>query len=505
MTPSHPRHGYVAVGDRLIHYVARGRGPVVVLLHASPADSRTLAPLIDRLAAHCCALALDTPGHGMSDPLAAAEPDIDEFGVALLETLAALKLDRVHLYGTHTGAKIALSAALRAPGQVASLTLDGVGIPTLEERADQLARYTVTWPPRSDGSHLVQGWHQARNMFLFWPWYAENPGHALHDAMPPVDDLHTIAHGMLWAGDRYPLAYRAAFRFDPTPALARLTVPTTIVAAPDDPLRGHLARLGPLPHAVRIDTTATDRAARLAVVRAQLAAHRDAMHADAYSLPASLGSRRQFAATALGDVHASLGAPAGAQTVVIAPLGARPAPPSDESVVVFELPGTGRSSLTEPTRLGIDSLVEALVTACAAADAKPRVVRSSGSTAAVGGALAEALGVAAELSGPPGRLDGRDLPDLRPRPDGGHLLAAWHLVRDAAMAHLSQHGRWPGAYGDLPDLELLQEHSLGLAGSWQTLPAVYAACRGEPMPTPNDRPGAWDPLARPARLPGRRL
>lgn len=48
MTPPHPRHGYVAVGERLIHYVARGRGPVVVLLHASPGDSRTLAALIDR-------------------------------------------------------------------------------------------------------------------------------------------------------------------------------------------------------------------------------------------------------------------------------------------------------------------------------------------------------------------------------------------------------------------------------------------------------------------------
>lgn len=504
MTPPRPRHGYVAVGQRLIHYVARGRGPVVVLLHASPADSRTLAPLIDRLAAHCCALALDTPGHGMSDPLASAEPDIDDYGTVLLETLAALNLDRVHLYGTHTGAKIGLSAALRAPGQVASLTLDGVGISTPEERADQLARYTVTWPPRSDGSHLVQAWHQARNMFLFWPWYAEHPGHALHDAMPPVEDLHTIAHGMLLAGDRYPLAYRAAFRFDPTPALARLTVPTTIVAAPDDPLRGHLARLALLPSAVRIDATATDLAARLAVVRAQLAAHGDAVHADAGGLPASVGGRRQFAATALGDVHASLGDQAPADTVVIAPLGAQPAPPEGERVLMLELPGTGRSTLADPTRLGIDSLAESLATACAAAGVQPRVVRSSGSTAALGSALGAAVGAAAELTGPAGRLDERELPDLRPRPDGGHLLAAWHLVRDAAFAHLSRHDRWPGGCGDVPDLELLQARSLGLAGSWQTLPAVFAACRGEPIQPPDGRPGEWDPLARPARFPGAR-
>jgi pimeloyl-ACP methyl ester carboxylesterase len=502
--PPHTRHGYLAVGERLVHYVARGRGPAVVLVHASPADSRTLAPLVDGLAADFCALALDTPGHGLSDPLAAAEPEIDDYATALLETLSALKLDRVHLYGTHTGAKIALSAALRAPGQVASLTLDGVGISTPEERADQLARYTITWPPRSDGSHLVQAWHQARNMFLFWPWYAEHPGHVLHDAMPPVEDLHTIAHGMVLAGDRYPLAYRAAFRFDPTPALARLTVPTTIVAAPDDPLRGHLARLAPLPPAVRIDATATDLAARLAVVRAHLAAPGGASSADADALPATPGSRRQFAATALGDVHVSLGDPAPADTVVVAPLGARAAPPEGERALVLELPGTGRSTLTEPSRLRIDTLAESLATACAAAGAQPRLVRSSGSTAAVGSALAQALGVRSELTGPAGRLGAGDLPDLQPRADGGHLLAAWHLVRDAAIAHLSRHGRWPGAPGDAPDLHLLQERALGLAGSWQTLPAVHAACGGDAMPAAAGEPGQWDPLARPMRSPGRR-
>ena len=494
---SRSRHGYVAVGSRLVHYTARGEGQVVVLLHASPADSRTLEPLIRELATDCCVVALDTPGHGLSDPIDVAEPTVDDYGARLLETLVALRLPVVHLYGTHTGAKIALSAALQAPAEVASLTLDGIGVSTADEREDQLARYTVTWRATTDGSHLVQAWHQARNMFLFWPWYAENPARALPGAMIPVDDLHTIAHGMLQAGDQYPLAYRAAFRFDPTEALAAVDVPTTIVAAPDDPLRAHLDRLATLSARVRIDATATDLAARIAVIRAQLKEHAAATEAGAGELPSTSDGRRFFTSTPLGEVHGSAGDPQPAETLVLAPLGARLDAAAGARDLVLELPGTGRSTLDSGAELNASRMAESVVVA--AEVARPTSVRCTASTAAVGRAVAELLGVPRNVVGPRGRFDEDLFAHLRPRPDGAHLLAAWHVVREAAITQVFEQGCWPGACGDAPDLALLHDRAVSLAGSWRTLAAVYAVSHDTgQLPPAATGPGEFDPLAGPA-------
>ena len=501
VSPAQPRHGYASVDNRLVHYVTCGRGPAVILLHASPGDARTLAPLIGALGDDICAIALDTPAHGMSDPLAAATPSIDDYGAALVDTLSALQLDRVHLYGTHTGAKIGLSAALQAPHRIASLTLDGVGISTPAERSDQLARYTPTWPPRTDGSHLVQAWHQVRNMFLFWPWYTEQRENCLHDAMPPVADLHNAAHGLLLAGDRYPLAYRAAFQFDPTPALTCVTVPTTIVASPDDPLRAHIARLDPLPETVQIDPSTSDLASRAAVVRANVAANSGGQDVADLRLRSTPGGPRQFITTALGDVHVSTGTEAPADTVVVAPLGARLDADPGDSTLVIELPGSGRSTLGGSLPLDLSVLAECLTEVCATAGAQPHTVRASGSSAAAARELAFQLHARLETSGLGGRIDPTDLPDLSPRPDGTHLLMAWHLVRDAALAHLGTHGRWPGSRGDMPDLELIQARTISLTGSWMTLPLIYAACAGDAAATAADRPGMWDPLASGSRRP----
>ncbi|MFC6677157.1 alpha/beta fold hydrolase [Nonomuraea ferruginea] len=228
---------FVTVNGRQVHYARAGRGLPVVLLHASPGDWRPLRELAAELARSFTVYALDTPGHGGSDPLPAPDPDMAGYGAALGETLTALGLERVHLYGTHTGAKIALSLAAARPELVVSLVLDGVGVSTPEERADQLAHYLPPVEPRSDGGHLVAAWHQVRNMFLYWPWYDERAASRLTAVPPPASYLHEVTTGLLEAGANYPLAYRAAFTCDPVPLLARLTVPTLVLASPADPPR----------------------------------------------------------------------------------------------------------------------------------------------------------------------------------------------------------------------------------------------------------------------------
>lgn len=475
MPSSEPWHRYVAVSGRLVHYVVAGRGPVIVLQHASPGDWRSLAWLVAALAEDYCVLALDTPGHGLSDPLAVEQPEITHYGSALLDTLTTLGLERVHLYGNHTGAKIALDAATTAPARVASLTLDGVGVSTPAERADQLAHYTPTWELQPDGSHLVRAWHQVRNMFLFWPWYAERPDHLLRDAMPPVEELHDIAHGMIRAGDRYRLAYRAAFRHDPSQDLSRVQVPTRIAAAADDPLQRHLARIGSLPDGVRMETVSDDRAARARWVAAELAQGTDAGTATDEALTAAAASPcRRFVPTDLGDVHVTMDGH-GVDTLTIAPVGDSQDAAAASRTMTVELPGTGRSSLAEGASLDRDTLAECLREVCAACGVRPGLVETRGVGGSVARVLARSLGAEVRTAGSVLDVPPDDLPDLIPHPDGGHLLAAWHLVRDGALRHLAAAGTWPGRTGEL-DLARTQYLVVSLTGRWRTFPQVYRAC-----------------------------
>lgn len=488
MNSSTQQHGYVAVavGDRLVHYVQRGHGPVLVLQHASPGDWHSLSWLVDALSDEYCVVALDTPGHGLSDPIMAAEPEIDTYGQALLETLSALGVDRVHLYGTHTGAKVALAAATAQPDRFASLTLDGIGVSSDAERADQLANYTPTWIPQSDGSHLIQAWHQARNMFLFWPWYTELPDHALVGAMPSIADLHDVAHGMIRAGERYRLAYRAAFRCDPSAMLAALTVPTLIAAAPDDPLNAHLDRIGSLPALAQLDAAPLERAPRAQWLRSHLSRHGDpTVTTDQAFTALTATARRRFVRTALGDVHVSLpDSGAAVDTVLLTAGVADPGPDwatTAASTMVIDLPGTGRSTLTEGVELTVSSLADAVRVACQASGATPQLVRGAGIGSAVTDAAAAHLSAHAEPSA--AAFTSSDLPDLTPRPDGAHLLAAWHLLRDAALHALTTTGRWPGG-GELLDLDVIQAGTVSVTGSWQTLPKVLQVCQqntGQPV------------------------
>ena len=96
----------------------------LVMLHASPGSAKQLEGLIAPLAAHRRVVALDTRGNGDSTPLPIDSPTIHDFAAATIEALDALDLGRCDLYGTHTGASIAMEVALAQPQRVRRLVLD---------------------------------------------------------------------------------------------------------------------------------------------------------------------------------------------------------------------------------------------------------------------------------------------------------------------------------------------------------------------------------------------
>jgi pimeloyl-ACP methyl ester carboxylesterase len=239
------RH-YVSLDQGSMHYLRAGEGVPVIVLHASPMSALSMLPWVEALSGEFAVYAPDTAGFGQSDPLpyGGTDPEIGHYAQRVLEFATGVGLDRFLLAGTHTGSKIALEVARRAPERVAQLVMDGLGLYTVEEMADQLQNYTPPIVPVWHGGHLVEVWHRLRNMWTFWPWYRQEADRRLPDSVPDLDTLQQMAFDMLRAKPDWGLAYRAAFRYEGRPALEDLTVPAVLIAKEADPLHEHLERLG---------------------------------------------------------------------------------------------------------------------------------------------------------------------------------------------------------------------------------------------------------------------
>ena len=101
-----------------LHFVRRGSGPTVVLIHGANGTSNDFSPdLIDELAKDHTVIALDRPGHGWSTappgPLGLAEN-----AAAVIAILRTRRLGPATLVGHSYGAAVALRTALDAPDQV---------------------------------------------------------------------------------------------------------------------------------------------------------------------------------------------------------------------------------------------------------------------------------------------------------------------------------------------------------------------------------------------------
>ncbi|MFB9180856.1 alpha/beta fold hydrolase [Dactylosporangium sucinum] len=463
----------------------------MVLLHASPSGSATLTALGERLAQSFTVYAIDTPGHGDSDPLAEPEPEIADFGRALGETLDGLGLDRVHLYGTHTGAKVALSYAVTRPAGVASLLLDGVGVATDAERADLREHYTPTFALRGDGTHLLAAWQQVRNMYLFWPWYRELEEARYATPMPSPRDLHELTVGMLVAGEHYPLAYQAAFACDPLPLLRRVGVPTVVVASEHDPLFAQLERIPSLGGDVRVvrhRPGGSDDAALARVLAEHVTAHSAAVPDAPAAAPPTLdgadrtpvGVARGFAVAGDAELHLRSAGRGGRPLVLLPPAPASGAAldwllvPAGASrlALAIDLPGTADSQLGTATDR--TSMVEAVLAGLDGLGLDEFDLYGAGAGAGIAAGIATRAPErvhAAVIAGEPAATD---LPDLAPDPLGLHLVRAWHLLRDHALR------RTPaatGRSGPSVDLAVCQARVLDLVKACDTYAVALRATR----------------------------
>jgi len=238
MTLPVPTRGFVDVPGGQVHYRQAGSGarPPLILLHPSPGSGKTLTPILRAMAASRRSLALDTRGNGDSTALGMADPGIEDFARATIEALDGLGIGSFDLFGSHTGASIAMETAILAPGRVRRLIIDSMGLWSPERRDDHLALNSPQVAPDLMGSQFNWALHYCRDQYLFWPWYERTAAARRDIGLPEPEVLHDAVVEVLKALGTYHQSYRAAARHPKRERLPLIRVPTLVTSCPTDRL-----------------------------------------------------------------------------------------------------------------------------------------------------------------------------------------------------------------------------------------------------------------------------
>jgi pimeloyl-ACP methyl ester carboxylesterase len=108
-----------------VRVLSQGQGPPVVLLHGVTENAAIWAPLFTNLRQFRL-LAVDLPGHGLSDPVTFQRGQVREHARALIEDiLDALGLDEVPVIGHSLGGMFALWHVATGPGRISEVIAIG--------------------------------------------------------------------------------------------------------------------------------------------------------------------------------------------------------------------------------------------------------------------------------------------------------------------------------------------------------------------------------------------
>ena len=236
------RRGFVDLDHGQIHFRTAGTaGTPLVMIHQSPGSSKQLEGLIRELGQGRRVIAPDTAGNGDSEALASPVPTIADLATTAFAAIEQLVDGPFDLYGSHTGASIAVDIAIAHPDRVRKLVIDGMGLYAVDEQAEIIARYAREIEPDLEATHLMKVWHFCRDQLLFWPYYNRTAEGRLPNGLPDADGLHDFVVEVLKAVRTYHRSYRAAFRHPKRDRLKLLAVPTLVVSSPSDMLHGYFA------------------------------------------------------------------------------------------------------------------------------------------------------------------------------------------------------------------------------------------------------------------------
>lgn len=454
------RRKFLKVGARRVHYFRAGDGPPAVLVHSSPANARLLDKEIEQLAGDFTVFAFDTPGFGLSDPLPGEQLEVADLADALAETLAALAMPRCPVFGTHTGAAIALELGARYPARVTGLVLDGVPVFTPEERAEYFPSYFQKMAPSPLGGHYAEAWTRFRDQSIWFPWTNRIPKNLNPYDLGPPHSTHLWVSMFFEAAEHYIPAYRAAsFYGEKAITAARsLRVPAVYCATESDMLYPHLDRLHPLGEGQTIAPIGTSYQRKRDLIGTSFAAFGADGPAppDRDAVAGSTAIERQFIDLGFGQLHGrSCGNPTDPPLLLLhdAPGSSEQAEPLIAAlaarffVIAPDLPGCGESGAL-PGTPSIEDFAATMSELLAALGIATALVYGVGFGASVSLALAahdnathEPARVAAlALQGvllPQAEvradLQARFVPRIAIEPDGAHWYRTWLMLRDSQV------------------------------------------------------------------------
>lgn len=454
MTRRLTRH-FVTVAGRRVHYTRAGDGPPVLMLHESPCAAGSLALAQGIYAGRFTAIAPDTPGYGLSDPLPLAQPEIADYADALALLLDALGIAQAAVYGRHTGASIAAEFAHRHPARCAMLLTAGLPVYSTAQRESRLGDYLRPLVPAWDGSHLLWLWFRYREQHVFWPWHDQVAERRADTDVPDLDFLHRGVLEFLDAGDGYRIAYAAAFRHGGTALglAGSLAVPACFAAHEGDSL---FRTLGLFPPGAWTVALPRDEAASSRAECDLLARHPANAAVPPPPAPDALPGRATLDMLDFGDHQVMLrsAGPVGAGAVPVLLLHHAPgsAAALEEMVVAlgqhlpalaFDLPGCGESVPPSGYEPGIAAWAGTALAVLDRLGIARAHVYGHGGGAAVAVELAHrAPGRVASvtLDSPPAlphaeraAFAAAYAPSAMPEWDGSHLLRVWHHLRDQEL------------------------------------------------------------------------
>lgn len=220
--------GFVSIAEGQVHYRTAGKrvdDSALVLLHASPSSSQSLEPLITELAKTHFVIAPDTLGNGDSPAPNVDAPDVAYYADAMDRVSQALGLSSVNVYGTHTGAHIAIEWAIRNPKRVEKLIIEGLAHFTDELRQEFLEHYAPPQSPDESGAQFHWAWQFIRDQMIFFPYYKKDAEHLRTGGTFNAAVLHGLVLDVLNSLETYHLPYQAVFQHDLNARLPLVKVP----------------------------------------------------------------------------------------------------------------------------------------------------------------------------------------------------------------------------------------------------------------------------------------
>ena len=140
---------FVQVDEVRLHFVIKGAGLPVVLIHGNPGSCQDWGRLYGPLASRYCGFAFDRPGHGHSERPNHRPITVDVQAQMLHTALKELNVEQPILVGHSWGGALAVAYALEFPGDLSGAVLLAPAVYESEDGVSFLSK-APAWPVVGD-------------------------------------------------------------------------------------------------------------------------------------------------------------------------------------------------------------------------------------------------------------------------------------------------------------------------------------------------------------------